>query len=68
MAADSRGITDRATGAPVGLIDPTGRYVYRFPQLKHSGRARGKIQANLERYIRANDKNPQLNAHITINP
>ena len=62
------GITDMATGAPTGLIDPTGRYVYRYPQVKQSGVAQGATQANLERYLQPGDRNPVLNAHVPIVP
>ncbi len=64
----ARTITDRSSGKPVGLIDPSGRFVYRFPAVKNTRKARGVTQANLERYQRASDKRPVLNAHITIRP
>jgi RHS repeat-associated protein len=66
VGPNARIITDRQTGVPAGLIGPTGRFIYRFPQQKHTSRARGIVQANLERYARPSDKRPELNAHIRI--
>ena len=55
-------------GQVIGYISQDGTKVYRFPALKHSGIAKGRVQANLEEFC-INEQGQRVkirNGHIDI--